>query len=330
MFYIDNQGNTDPAVNLAFEEYVLRYLDKRRAYLLLYLNKPSIIVGKHQNILEEINLAAAAELRIPIIRRISGGGTVYHDEGNLNFSLITKHTLKLFNQYLKFLKPIIKILRELGCPVIINERNNIMIGGKKISGNAQFTSRKRLLSHGTLLFDANLTHLKAVIKKSASLVEIQSRSTKSIRSAVANIKETMNSDLTIQNLKQLILDHFFKTGLKEVKLNQNDWAAVIKLADLKYRQWSWNYGQSPECRIRHELTYKGEEFLIQIEVKEGMIKNFSLNCQKFSKQRVQQFREYFLGKRYDFESVTMAIDGAKAHSEGNELNLLDWKSIFFN
>ncbi|MEJ2543470.1 MAG: lipoate--protein ligase family protein [Calditrichaceae bacterium] len=137
MYYIDNNSNIDPWLNLALEEYAVRHLDRNNDYLLLYVNDPSIIIGKHQNVLEEVNQIKAGESEIPIIRRISGGGTVYHDSGNLNFSVVTNQTLKNFNKYLNFLKPILEVLSDLRLEPSLNERNNILINGKKISGNAQ-------------------------------------------------------------------------------------------------------------------------------------------------------------------------------------------------
>src|SRR5690554_2341039 len=158
MIFIDNEGNNDPHLNLALEEYIVRNF-KDKDYLLFYINEPSIIIGRNQNTLEEINQSYVEENGIHVVRRISGGGAVYHDLGNLNFSFITNYDKKSLNNFRKFTEPIINVLQSLEVNAELKGRNDIVADGRKISGNAQFSTAKRMFSHGTLLFDSNLSEV---------------------------------------------------------------------------------------------------------------------------------------------------------------------------
>jgi len=151
MYLIKTPPTTNPYLNIAIEEYAVRNLDMSHDYLFIYSNAPSVVIGKNQNPFMEVNLPFLKTNNIKLARRISGGGAVYHEPGNLNFCYITESTKENFNNYKKFLNPIIEYLNSLGIPAVINQRNDIEVEGLKISGNAQFTSRNRMLSHGTLL-----------------------------------------------------------------------------------------------------------------------------------------------------------------------------------
>ena len=153
---IDNNNVTDPCINLSLEEFCVRNLDMKDDYLLFYINEPSIIIGKHQNTIEEINMKYVKDNNINVVRRISGGGTVYHDKGNLNFSFMTRHSQKSIHNFKLFTDPVIRVLNQLGVKAILNGRNDITVEGRKISGNAQFTDTRSMFSHGTLLFDSDI------------------------------------------------------------------------------------------------------------------------------------------------------------------------------
>ncbi|MDA8352956.1 MAG: lipoate--protein ligase, partial [Firmicutes bacterium] len=156
MLFIDNQNHYDPRINLAIEEYALKHLDIDETYLLFYINDPSIIIGRNQNTVEEIQVDYCREHGIHVVRRLSGGGAVYHDRGNLNFSFITKDDGESFLNFRKFTEPVVRALRRLGVEVELTGRNDLQVGEKKISGNAQFTTKGRMFSHGTLMFDVDL------------------------------------------------------------------------------------------------------------------------------------------------------------------------------
>ncbi|WP_040932137.1 lipoate--protein ligase family protein, partial [Paenibacillus larvae] len=170
MLFIDNQGITDPRINLAIEEYALKYLSTEQTYLLFYINEPSIIIGKNQNTIEEINMDYVKQQELHVVRRLSGGGAVYHDLGNLNFSFITKDDGNSFHNFLKFTEPVIEALRKLGVEAELSGRNDIQVGERKISGNAQFTTRGRMFSHGTLLFHSEMENVVSALKVKAGKI----------------------------------------------------------------------------------------------------------------------------------------------------------------
>ena len=150
MLFIDNKGITDPRINLAIEEYALKNLDINETYLLFYINEPSIIIGKNQNSVEEINTEYVESNGIHVVRRLSGGGAVYHDLGNLNYSFITKDDGDSFHNFRKFTEPVIAALNQMGVNAELSGRNDILAEGRKISGNAQFSTKGRMFTHGTL------------------------------------------------------------------------------------------------------------------------------------------------------------------------------------
>ncbi|MEC2078558.1 lipoate--protein ligase, partial [Metabacillus fastidiosus] len=196
MLFIDNEGITDPRINLAIEEYCLKNLDPNETYLLFYINEPSIIIGKNQNTIEEINTDYVEKESIHVVRRLSGGGAVYHDLGNLNFSFITKDDGDSFHNFRKFTEPVVKALQKLGVNAELSGRNDLVAEGRKISGNAQFATRGRMFSHGTLLFDSEIDHVVSALKVRKD--KIESKGIKSIRSRVANISEFLKEEITIE------------------------------------------------------------------------------------------------------------------------------------
>ena len=171
MLFIDNKGITDPRINLAIEEYALKNLDINESYLLFYINEPSIIIGKNQNTVEEINTDYVEKQGLHVVRRLSGGGAVYHDLGNLNFSFITKDDGESFHNFKKFTEPVVTALHKLGVKAELSGRNDIIAEGRKISGNAQFSTKGRMFSHGTLLFDSEMENVVSALRVKKDKIE---------------------------------------------------------------------------------------------------------------------------------------------------------------
>jgi len=271
MRFIDNKGITDPTINLAMEEYVLHHAPVNESYFLFYINSPSIIVGKNQNALEEFNQSYADEKNIQVVRRLSGGGTVYHDLGNLNFSFITSYDGKNFHNYRKFVQPIVNALNNMGVSAELSSRNDIFVEGRKISGNAQFAQKGRMLSHGTLLLNANLN--KVVNSLNVSGVNIQSKSIKSVRSKVANINEFLPAPLHMDEFKEIILGAIFegKEYIDEYVLNEEDWQLIHQISQEKYQQWEWNFGRSPKFSIVKSNHFPAGRIEVKLVIEHGLI-----------------------------------------------------------
>lgn len=309
MRFISNNNITDPSLNLALEEYILRSLPSDDDYLLFYINEPSIIIGKNQNTLEEINTEYVNENGIHVVRRLSGGGAVYHDLGNLNFSFIMRDDGKSFHNFKKFTEPVVHALRKLGVEAELTGRNDLQVGERKISGNAQFSTRGKMFSHGTLLFNSDIDNVVSALKANAE--KYVSKSTKSIRSRVANISEFLAEPMTIEQFKQRLLEALFE-GYDEIpyyELSEQDWANVRKLAEERYRNWEWNYGRSPAFNVRQTKRIEGAgTFDVRLQVKDGTITDATIYGDFFGRGDVSELAAKFIGTRYEAAAVKELID----------------------
>lgn len=278
MLFLDNRNITDATLNLAIEEYCVRNLYMgndmvTEEYLLFYINSPSIIIGKHQNTIEEINSEYVKEKDLTVVRRVSGGGAVYHDEGNLNFSFITQYSHDSIHNFKKFTQPVIEYLHDLGIKAELNGRNDITVDGKKISGNAQFSNTKSMFSHGTLLFNSSLDNVVRALNVKQE--KIESKGIKSIRSRVTNIHELLENKMTIEEFREGLLKKIYGniSDIQKYELTDEDWTGIEKLANEKYRNWDWNYGRSPECNIQKEKRFDFGKIDARICVNKGMIES---------------------------------------------------------
>lgn len=298
MRLVHNPGYTDARLNLALEEHVLRTVGGDESYLLFYVNSPSVIIGRHQNTVEEIDVEYVRERGVRVVRRISGGGAVYHDFGNLNFSFITPYTPEQFNRYAEFTRPVVDVLREMGVPAELNGRNDIVAEGRKISGNAQFVSRGRMFSHGTLLVDSDLDAVTAALRPKPG--KIESKGHKSVRSRVANISEFLTSTLTVGELRERIVERIFSDGAAPMPQPlEVDPAAVESLADRKYRTWEWSYGQSPAFNVQRTKRFPAGEIDLRIQVERGWIRGMKIYGDFMSRGDVGELEARLCGARYD-------------------------------
>ncbi|WP_127534236.1 lipoate--protein ligase [Paenibacillus kobensis] len=314
MLFIDNQGITDPTINLAIEEYVLRQLPMTDSYLLFYINEPSIIIGKNQNTVEEINSEYVEERGIHVVRRLSGGGAVYHDTGNLNFSFLTKDDGQSFHNFRKFTQPVIDALQALGVDAELSGRNDIQIGERKVSGNAMFATRGRMFSHGTLLFASEMEHVSSALK--VKPMKVESKSTKSVRSRVANITEFLQSPMTIEQFRDELLRRIFGMEPSEVpqyKLTEEDWKAIRELSETRYRNWDWNYGRSPKCNIQNAYKFGAGIIDVRLDVEEGLISAIRVFGDFFGVGDVADIEQRLTGVRYEESAIMAALEGIEAN-----------------
>ncbi|MFC4099671.1 lipoate--protein ligase [Paenibacillus xanthanilyticus] len=328
MLFIDNEGITDPTLNLALEEYVLRNLPMDDSYLLFYINEPSIIIGKNQNTIEEINTDYVHEQGIHVVRRLSGGGAVYHDLGNLNFSFLTRDDGDSFHNFAKFTQPVIDALRKLGVNAELSGRNDIQVGERKISGNAQFASRGRMFSHGTLLFDSAMENVASALK--VKPIKIESKGTKSVRGRVANISEYLAEPMTTEEFRTTLLRELFgcePENVPQYKLSAEQWDGVRKLAEERYRNWDWNYGRSPKCNIQNERKFVSGIIDVRLDVADGRMDLVKIYGDFFGVGEVAEIEELLTGIRYEEEAIRQALAGVNLNTYFGKLTEDEFVSL---
>lgn len=309
MYFIDNKGITDPRINLAIEEYALRTMDiEKDSFLLFYINQPSIIIGRNQNTIEEINTDFVEQNGIIPVRRLSGGGAVYHDLGNLNYSFLTKDDGESFRNFKKFTQPVIDALAKMGVEAELSGRNDILAGGKKISGNAQYSTRGRMFSHGTLMFDTEIDAVVSALKVSKE--KIESKGIKSIRSRVTNIVDLMDKPMTIEEFRLEILASIFG-GAENVQyweLTEEDWENIYKLSEERYQQWDWNYGKSPKFNMKHSHRFPTGGVDVRLEVNKGMIEEVKIYGDFFGVGDMDEVERLLTGLPYSKQAIEEALE----------------------
>ncbi|MCM3636822.1 lipoate--protein ligase [Sporosarcina luteola] len=310
MYFVDNKGITDPRINLAIEEYVLKNMDiDKDPFLLFYINEPSIIIGKNQNTVEEINTEYVDANGIHVVRRLSGGGAVYHDLGNLNYSFITKDDGESFRNFKKFTEPVIKALGEMGVTAELLGRNDILVEGRKVSGNAQFATQGRMFTHGTLMFDTEIERVVSALKVKKD--KIESKGIKSIRSRVANISEFIEGPMTIEQFRMEILKSIFEgeENIQYWELTDEDWDNIRALSAERYGNWDWNYGKSPKFNMQHSHRFPVGGIDVRLQVEKGnIINDVNIFGDFFGVGDVAVVEDSLKGVQYDRESITEALD----------------------
>ncbi len=307
MRLISNRGATDPRTNLALEDYCLRRLDMGCPYVLLYVNKPSVIIGRNQNPIQEVNRAYLRKKNLPVVRRVSGGGAVYHDPGNLNFSFLTRYDRNYFHNFRHFTQPIISALNRLGVPAEMNDKNDIVVGGRKVSGNAQYSTGKAMLSHGTLLFDSDLTALEQALN--ATGIDIRSKALASVRSRVTNISDYLPVSMGMATFRSLLLESVFTHygGMKEHPLSDDDWMQIKDLAVEKYGSWEWTYGRSPKFEIQRTGRFEFGTVQARITVEKGVIRGSDLSTDCLKTAETCSLETGLIGTRFGAEAIRKVL-----------------------
>ncbi|MEG2254397.1 MAG: lipoate--protein ligase [Vagococcus sp.] len=305
---------TDPRINLAIETYLVQEMPLDEPILLFYINEPSIIVGRNQNTIEEINTEYVEKQGIHVVRRLSGGGAVYHDGGNLNFSFIMPDDGESFRNFGKVTQPIIDALHDMGVEgAELKGRNDLVIDDKKFSGNAMYSTNGRMFAHGTLMFDSDVNEVVNALKVRKD--KIESKGIKSIRSRVTNIKPYLtdsHQNMSTEDFRQEILLKIFETdNLDDVnvyKLTEKDWEKINAISDKLYRNWDWNYGRSPEFDLVRRQRFAIGSIEAKMNVSEGEIKEIKLFGDFFGLGEISDVEKVLTGIKYDKESIREAVE----------------------
>lgn len=296
--------NNNPYFNLASEEYILNTY--REDCFMLWRNRPSIIVGKNQNTMAEINVDYVKAHEIPVVRRLSGGGAVFHDFGNLNFTFIKTDAGKSFSDFRGFTEPILEVLQSLGVNAEFSGRNDLTIDGKKFSGNAQYKHHDRTLHHGTLLFTSEIADLSAALRPRAS--KFEGKSVQSVVSRVTNIQEHLKhleTPLDLDTFQEMIQDHVIQRfGADSIHpFNEKDIAAINKLVEEKYGTWEWNFGKSPDYSFQKEKKFAGGLVEIHLDVHQGVIQKARIFGDFFSRLDVKDIEDALAGQPHDLSTL---------------------------
>lgn len=312
---------TDPAWNLAVEEYVFDQLPKDRMYVMLWQNDHAIIIGKHQNTLAEINESYVKEHGIRVVRRLSGGGAVYHDMGNLNFTVIADAEGDGLD-FGRFCDIVIRALAKAGIQAERNGRNDMTIDGKKFSGNAQYIRQGRVMHHGTILFDSDMSVLAGALQVDPS--KIQAKGIKSVRSRVTNVRPYLPKDLTLEQFRSFLLESILEEFPGEAyKLTDADLAAISTIKKNRYDTWEWNFGYSPACTVTKKQRFEGcGSVEAYISMEKGCIKDISFRGDFFAAEDPAALTEILIGcpleetalktklQRHDISRYFMGLDTA--------------------
>ena len=297
-----------PYYNFALESYLLKHAPEDE-YVFFYIHAPSIIIGKHQNALEEINQTYVEKHKIVVARRLSGGGAVYHDEGNLNFSFVKPTAASEMTNFEKFTRPVIETLNKLGVEAELSGRNDILVDGKKVSGNAQFYTNGRLLSHGTLLFNANLAVLSQALN--VKPLKIQSKGIRSVVSRVANISEYLKDDMSIYALKDAIIEHLAeRLRIDEYVLSADELKQIEQNAREHFASWAWNYGKTPRFELQKMDKFECGIIDVRLNVNRGRIESLKIYGDFFALQELDIIEQTLQGLPYRKDAIAEVIDDA--------------------
>ncbi|MDR3358659.1 MAG: lipoate--protein ligase [Desulfovibrio sp.] len=298
-------SSLDPAVNLALEERLFTTLPPRHPGLfLLWQNGPSVIVGRHQCTAEEINAEFVRRENLPVVRRNTGGGAVYHDTGNLNFSFLENTRRPGGMDFRRLLAPVCLALADVGVRAEISGRNDLEVQGRKISGNAQLLRDGKMLHHGTLLVNLDLSRMVEALKPAPE--KIRSKGVASVRARVANITEFWKPGTTVEALKHALLR---RCAERRAELGRETLAVAQDLAETKYRQWDWNYGASPAFTEKKRERFPWGSVDMRLDVRDGVIRSCRFYGDFFAATPIGELQSLLTGQKRESGDLARALDG---------------------
>ena len=313
MLFVDNQENTDPRTNIALETYLVENRLTDQPLLLFYINEPSIIIGRNQNTVEEVKQRYVEEHGIHVVRRMSGGGAVYHDLGNFSYCFIQEEHGPA-RDFSVFTRPVIEALHQMGVAgARLEGRNDLLIDGKKFSGNAMYIRNGRMTAHGTILYDADLDAVTAALKPRAD--KIESKGIKSVRSRVTNIRPYVADayqHLNTREFRDHLLLRIFgvnsRADVPEYTLSADDWAQVAAIRAERFANWDWNYGRSPAFTSEryHKYPQGAVDFRFNVE-QGGNIKEIKIYGDFFGVGDIADVEKRLTGIPYRRDAITAAF-----------------------
>lgn len=339
MYYVKNERNGkeihDPQLNLAIEYYLLNEVVLDEPILLFYINDNSIIIGRNQNTYEEVNTDYVEENDVTVVRRFSGGGAVYHDMGVLNFCFLTKDDGQSFRDFKKFTTPVINALHQMGVDgAELRGRNDLVIDGKKFSGNAMYAKNGRLTSHGTLMFDSQIEAVVSALKPKKH--KLESKGIKSIRSRVTNIKPFLDDSYQYMNAKDFrdkLLLYIFDTDksedIKEYVLTEEDWKKIDAFAEQYTANWDWNYGKSPAFDMERSERLSVGTVEVKMNVRKGVLEDIRIYGDFFGLGEIEDVENKLKGIAYNKESIKKAVQEIDIHKYFGQMDSQEFVNLLY-
>ena len=299
---------TDPAYNLALEEVMTAQADA--PFAMLWRNRPAVIIGRNQNACREFDAAYARERGISVVRRMTGGGAVYHDLGNLNYSFFSFETAadRRSADFAPFAEPVLTALRALGAAAEFSGRNDILVDGRKISGSAKCVHAGRILFHGTLLFDVDFEAMAAVLTPPRA--KIEAKGVASVRARVANLNEFLPS-LTRESFRQALERELLRQfGLRTPLPIPDNWMREAeRIADERYRSWEWNFGESPDFTFERTRRFPCGTVTVHLDVHSGMIRRVAFRGDFFGIASADELASLLTGCPHRADAICAALSG---------------------
>lgn len=310
MILIKNES-TDPCFNLATEEFLIDTYSEPT--FMLWRNKKAVIIGKNQNTAAEVNREFCENNGIKVVRRLTGGGAVFHDLGNVNYTIIEENSTEKFNNYVRFTGDIIEYLKTLGVNAELSGRNDVLVGGRKIIGNAQCVRNGKIMHHGCILFSADMSDLSGALK--VSKAKIQSKGVKSVSSRVLNLKDVIDKDMTSVDFLNGLFDFIKnKYNCKTAVLGEEIKQRISKLSKEKYETFDWNYGTSPDFDFTKTEKFPYGLVTVQFKVISGKIEDLKIWGDFFSLLDIKGLENKINGTEHDIKSLTAVLSSVDIDS----------------